>query len=474
MTDDIAAQLPRTLHKLKVEVSGLPVSIWRSVEVDGNITLDRFHEILQIVMGWDNRHLHAFSNQSNVAVGARTAKPKLLWLTEEPLDDGITGTPENSVTLTEALSACDGVLWYAYDFGDGWEHQVTSLGSREAAESGPAARILAGERSAPPEDSGGPLEFTHLLDVLAGPDSSQRDALLRWLQTTRTAWNPYRPHDYDVESRNRMLALACRLQGIGTTSPFDPSASKPNRLGGFLFTGERDGRPDEVRLFLTAQLAAAGVDPLAHPAPVAAPRAVEAMVSRYRWIITAALEGGIKLTDAGWMSPAVVKKAYAALDFGRKLHPWEPVGSESRSPEISSLRTSAVETGLLKEEGQKLVATATGKRLVNSPQKLFSHLASRAVEPGLKGSAFDTTLLILMASALGPDHGPDIRNGQATIQGLNWLGYRNQDHSEITDLWLADSSERLSDIKNQLGIGFMGDFGRGQAAIDFARAVLLS
>jgi len=34
--------------------------IWRRLQVESGVTLDRLHDTLQIVMGWTNSHLHGF------------------------------------------------------------------------------------------------------------------------------------------------------------------------------------------------------------------------------------------------------------------------------------------------------------------------------------------------------------------------------------------------------------------------------
>jgi len=45
--------------RLKIQLDETPV--WRIVEVFANIDLEELHEIIQVVMGWENRHLYQFN-----------------------------------------------------------------------------------------------------------------------------------------------------------------------------------------------------------------------------------------------------------------------------------------------------------------------------------------------------------------------------------------------------------------------------
>jgi len=51
---------PEAVYQLKVTLDGIRPSIWRRIQVRGDITLFKLHKILQVVMGWDDYHLHKF------------------------------------------------------------------------------------------------------------------------------------------------------------------------------------------------------------------------------------------------------------------------------------------------------------------------------------------------------------------------------------------------------------------------------
>ena len=51
--------MSKTLHFKVVLIESKPL-IWRSVKVTDDYRFDRFHQVLQIVMGWRNAHLQRF------------------------------------------------------------------------------------------------------------------------------------------------------------------------------------------------------------------------------------------------------------------------------------------------------------------------------------------------------------------------------------------------------------------------------
>ena len=54
------------IYDLRVELEEIEPMIWRRILVPGKITLPRLHDLLQLVMGWTNSHLHSFE------IGERT------------------------------------------------------------------------------------------------------------------------------------------------------------------------------------------------------------------------------------------------------------------------------------------------------------------------------------------------------------------------------------------------------------------
>ena len=50
----------RALYQFKVTLRDIRPPIWRRIQVWEDTTLSQLHTILQIVMGWEDYHLHEF------------------------------------------------------------------------------------------------------------------------------------------------------------------------------------------------------------------------------------------------------------------------------------------------------------------------------------------------------------------------------------------------------------------------------
>ena len=53
------------MYLLTIRLYGIELDIWRRFVVPGDITLDRLHDVIQIVMGWQDCHLHTFTIGKN-------------------------------------------------------------------------------------------------------------------------------------------------------------------------------------------------------------------------------------------------------------------------------------------------------------------------------------------------------------------------------------------------------------------------
>ncbi|HET6874698.1 MAG TPA: plasmid pRiA4b ORF-3 family protein [Acidimicrobiales bacterium] len=142
-----------TVHNLRVTLLDVTPPVWRLVRVPSAVPLSVVHAILQVAMGWEDRHLHEWR------VGDDYYGP-------DPEDDDV--EDDSSVTLAEVAPA-DSVLHYEYDLGDGWEHLVEVLSVDPYDGTVPPVAVLDGARAAPPEDCGGPTGYADLLAALDNP-----------------------------------------------------------------------------------------------------------------------------------------------------------------------------------------------------------------------------------------------------------------------------------------------------------------
>ncbi len=177
--------VPRA-YRLKVTLQEVRPPIWRRFTVRDDVTLLKLHELLQIIMGWTDSHLHQF-----VAGGMRLSCPEF-DLPPPQRDEG-------RVRLRDVLKKPNDRLVYEYDFGDGWEHAIVL---EEVLAHEPRARypvIFDGKRSCPPDDCGGPPGYEQLLEALAKPDHPEHEEMREW------AGKEFDPERFDVGALNRVF-----------------------------------------------------------------------------------------------------------------------------------------------------------------------------------------------------------------------------------------------------------------------------
>jgi len=153
--------------QLKVTLRGVSKPpVWRRLLVPADMRLDRLHEVIQTSLGWTDTHLHVFST---AAGDYGVPEPELGFRNER------------NARLAQFLKQQGDRINYAYDFGDGWEHDIV-LEKRIVPD--PGAQLpacVAGKGACPPEDCGGPWGYSDLKETLANPRHEDHDDMLEWL-----------------------------------------------------------------------------------------------------------------------------------------------------------------------------------------------------------------------------------------------------------------------------------------------------
>jgi len=162
------AATPSKTFQIKITLEGSKPPIWRRVLVGDNLTLAAFHQLIQVVMGWTNSHLHMFEIYGQIY--------------GDPEDDE-TGMMETKDERKHRLGQFDegDKFIYEYDFGDGWRHKILI---EKVLPLTPDAKIplcIKGKGCCPPEDIGGVWGYADFLDAIADPDNPKRDEMLEWI-----------------------------------------------------------------------------------------------------------------------------------------------------------------------------------------------------------------------------------------------------------------------------------------------------
>jgi hypothetical protein len=172
---------------LRIELEGVEPLIWRRVRVVPAVTLRRLHEILQIVMGWEDSHLHEF-RAGDLVIGMKDVDDA-----PEDLQD------EKAWSLGKLLKTGISEFTYVYDFGDDWDHRVVVEPATRGGAGATSPLCLAGENACPPEDVGGPHGYAMFLQALADPKDQNHEQYTQWIGGV---WDP---KGFDLNHVNREL-----------------------------------------------------------------------------------------------------------------------------------------------------------------------------------------------------------------------------------------------------------------------------
>ena len=150
--------------EFRVSLRHIAPAIWRTLRVPADVPLSVLHEVLQVAFGWQNCHLHDFQ-VGDIRFSTVDTDDEMLAIDER-------GAPFGAVARAGSK------LVYVYDLGDSWEHDIVV--ERVDQRGDPAICCTGGAGACPPEDSGGPLGYAHLLEVLANPKHEEHAELKLW------------------------------------------------------------------------------------------------------------------------------------------------------------------------------------------------------------------------------------------------------------------------------------------------------
>jgi hypothetical protein len=181
-----ASERDTSIFQLKVTLKRIRPPIWRRIQVPGDTTLGALHHIIQVAMGWTNSHLHQF-----VVDGVHYGEP-------HP-DYGLEMKDQEMVQLNDVVSEEKDKFEYEYDFGDRWEHTIRVEKVIEPDPDATYPHCVKGKRNCPPEDSGGPYGYGHMLEAIEDEDHPQHEQYTNWIR------DDFDPEAFDLERVNQAL-----------------------------------------------------------------------------------------------------------------------------------------------------------------------------------------------------------------------------------------------------------------------------
>ncbi|KAA8996155.1 plasmid pRiA4b ORF-3 family protein [Affinibrenneria salicis] len=155
-------------YQLKITLRDVQPAVWRQFVVPAVITLDRLHDVIQIVMGWQDSHLHEFN----------LGKQRFTELPEQEAH----GEEEADFRLGSLVTRKGQRFSYLYDFGDSWLHELTLENSRYDPEDLPLPVLcFDGAGACPPEDCGGAPGYQNLRAILNDPAHEEYQDSVTWV-----------------------------------------------------------------------------------------------------------------------------------------------------------------------------------------------------------------------------------------------------------------------------------------------------
>jgi hypothetical protein len=177
------------VYQVKITLLGVSrPPVWRRLLVPSRIRLDQLHGVIQAAMGWENDHMHAFSDGS---AEYGLADPEL-----EHRD-------ERKATLQDLAKRKRSRALYTYDFGDNWEHDIVVEAVLTAEPEVRYPVCVAGSGACPPEDCGGISGYELLREALADPTDDEHEQMMEWLGLEDPA--DFDPTAFDVDKVNHAL-----------------------------------------------------------------------------------------------------------------------------------------------------------------------------------------------------------------------------------------------------------------------------
>ncbi len=191
------------IYQIKVTLDDTHPPIWRRILVPGNTTLLKLHDILQIVMGWEDYHLHMFTIERSIY--------------GDPADDeyGDLGTiDEARFKLNQVIYREGQRFSYEYDFGDSWDHTLLVEKILPPQEGVRYPICLKGKRACPPEDVGGVRGYENFLEAIRSPDHNEHEEYLIWIG------GEFDREDFDLEEVNSRLRSMGRGRSTDALNPW--------------------------------------------------------------------------------------------------------------------------------------------------------------------------------------------------------------------------------------------------------------
>jgi hypothetical protein len=391
--------------RIRLSLQDSEPEIWREVCLPSDFSLAEIHDVIQVLMAWDDYHLHQFKHE-----GRYIGPPEVF---EDFREDFIN---EKDVSLGDVFKRKGSRFEYEYDFGDSWGVDVVCAGKMKPVDE--LFSVIGGRMAAPPEDCGGIPGFYNMVEVLGDPEHPDYDMLSEWMGDI-----DFDPKEFNLEICNIGVSAIGKRHSISITSDNTPSVEKMTvelflkKFKAKLNERDWDDVDDEfldsvmdelfedyallskkdamIAMTEVKDLLQKGNNSSKDPEPVVMRQGIEfkvledkseylkiPMLNQIKYLVSIIQkEGKIKLTATGALPPRYVKELYAQGYI--KDYQIEEYGSKvSREDSVMSIvfaKNILEMSDIVKKCSNTLTLTKKGEKIIADDAMFFEHIINVAV-----------------------------------------------------------------------------------------------
>jgi predicted SprT family Zn-dependent metalloprotease len=189
--------MEKEIAVIRIKLKDTTLKIRRRVELNPDISLEEFHEIIQKTMGWHNCHLHQFYTKEI------TYAPQKI--------EGVDNSDRESFEPTETTKLKDILnstkkFSYLYDLGDCWDHDIVLNRYVEAKEDVKYPICVSAKGLCPPEDVGGVWGYEGIIkDAKSGHECEEFLKTIKHYNLTLEKLKNIENEPVDIEKINKEL-----------------------------------------------------------------------------------------------------------------------------------------------------------------------------------------------------------------------------------------------------------------------------
>jgi CheY-like chemotaxis protein len=176
------------VYQFKISLNGVRPAVWRTIQVEANITLKRLAATILAVMGWENCHPHQFEIHD-----------RFYGLPAEKLNEYDETMDEGEFRLCDIDPFGLNRFKFVYDYGDFWKHTIQLERMSQPKHDVKYPVCIKGARKCPPEDCGGPHGYENFRDILSQSKHPEYKKTVRW------SGGNFDPEEFDIDSINSQL-----------------------------------------------------------------------------------------------------------------------------------------------------------------------------------------------------------------------------------------------------------------------------